>query len=66
MNRTAYDGPACDDEMFGERFHYDSLPPCATVAALKAAGMRVLRADSRNRPTRRRHKGRFTVLARRV
>ncbi|OIO04420.1 MAG: methyltransferase type 11 [Desulfovibrionaceae bacterium CG1_02_65_16] len=60
------DHPAFDDEMFGERFHYDSLTPAATVATLKARGMRVLRADYLNLPTRGRDKGRFAVLAQRM
>lgn len=55
--------PAFTDSMFGEEFFYDSHPPEALHALLRAVNLRVLREELLNAPTDGRDKGRIAVLA---
>jgi len=51
------------DEMFGERFFYDSNTPDETMAILRELGFRIEIGEFLNRPTSGRDKGRFGILA---
>ena len=53
-----------EDDMFGERFFYDSHAPERALAMVRACGLEVVLGEFMNLPTSGRDKGRYAIVAR--